>query len=154
MGRLSEAPRTIAYLEGDPNGRTWDEVADHFNIGRMAVYARVRAAREHLIRVGANVTIPRPTPGTGHRFTVTDKALGYVNETSIARSTSADLGPLITVLGRLVGDGYVMWDNIPVGSRRTKPAQAIRSFIGAMENAAQVCERERGVLEDALAKLP
>ena len=154
MSRPTEAPQTIEFLRQHQGGADWEEIADYFGLTRIAVAARIHAARAYLIAQGADETIPRPTRGTGWKYTVTNVMYDYETETSIARSSVGDLQMVTAVARRLVNDADIAWDQVAPGQRRTKAARAIRLFGSAMELAASTCENERLVLEDALRKLP
>jgi hypothetical protein len=152
MSRRTTAPQTIEFLE-DSGGASWEEIARHFGISRVGVGARIRAARRFMSNEDGDKTIPRPTRGTGYLYQVTDQMYASPSETSIARSSVDDLQQITTMARRLVNDGYVAFDAIPKGKRTTKSARSIRTFIGAMENAATVCESERTTLESALSSV-
>jgi hypothetical protein len=153
MARHTSAPQTIEFLK-QTGGADWETIALHFGLTRIAVTARIKAARRYLTEQGMDKTIPRPTVGTGWLYQVTDKMYAQPTETSIGRSSVMDLQMVTAVARRLVNDGYVAWDAIPKGQRNTRAARSIRTFIGAMENAASVCESERKVLQTALRQLP
>jgi hypothetical protein len=153
MSRRSEAPATIKFLE-DTGGADWETIADHFGITRLGAAARITAARAYMVARGSDKTIPRPTVGTGWLYQVTDRMYAHSTETSVGRSSVDDLRLVTAVARRLANDASIAYDALQPNTRRSRAGTAVLAFMGAMSNAATVCESERRVLETALRQLP
>jgi hypothetical protein len=152
MSRQSSAPQTIAFLEST-GGADWEAIADHFGITRVAVAARIRAARTYLITHAVDKCIPHPTPGTDWRYKVTNTMYAQADETSVAGGAVLDFQMMSAISDRLVNDFYVAFDAIPTQQRRTADSRGIRSMIGALENVSTVCNQHQRALRKALSKV-
>jgi hypothetical protein len=140
---------TFNYIYRSPDGRTWEDIADNFGIGRPAVRQRLKALRAALVEHPEfGLVLPRPTDEHGFRFKLTNLFV-EPGETDIRSGHVDDNKHLLAMLRRMEFENETAYDKVvadePAG-RRSKKAKKLRARAGHLAAVIEMVDGDLGTV--------